>query len=101
MYHCTGCKQEFEYTIEIGGIDVCPLCGSDMDLNTGTLPDNLKIKLPQSKERKGFSIQEWKKRREEKNAFDERRLIHYQEVYRRQGKAAAEQAYFNYTEKDI
>lgn len=101
MHHCTRCRLEFEYTIEAGGIDVCPTCGSDMDLSDGSLPEKLKRSHSLNKLRNEFNIQDWKKKKEAVNAYEERRLAHYHDVYRTRGQEAADNAYWNYNEDHL
>lgn len=100
MYHCTRCGLEFKYTIETDGIDVCPTCGNDTDVYDGPLPGKPKRSYT-VKQKNPFNMDEWKKKKQEINEYEERRLAHYHQVYKREGQKAAEEAYWNYTEENL
>ena len=102
MYHCITCRKQFKTLASEEDYEFCPICGNDLSVNPGPLPEELKApQKPVKYKKKEFDIEAWRKNKADKEGYEERRLKHYHEVYKREGQVSAERAYLYYSEDNF
>lgn len=104
-YHCTTCHKIFPALLSQEGdgdevYEACPGCGNDMFISEvedylSDMPAPTTVKQLKIAEKKPFDVAAWQHERDRQQQAEDERIEEYQRIYAEQGKAAAEDHFFN------